>query len=626
MRVLTFIFLLGALLLLPQSYAHSAESMRPIQFTGALAIPAATDEFPDKGLAMPVTLPDAWSQSRPNFQGSVWYRLTFDTPRGFSSNELVSIYIPRVCTNLEVFLNGHLIHSGGQMTPPASRNCYRSQLITLSPVVIKPKNNQLDIKVVGSALHSVSSRQREGYLSEIYIGPYTLLAEWSEQQIFWNINMSQIISGILIALGLFAILLAWVRNNIPYALYFGLTCLSWALLNARLWLQYLPWPSSLTEALTGAAFTPLVTFAILFLLRYSGRLDPRVQLWLWLQCLLLPIAFILAAPDHLFTLSITCYLFLTLELCAAFAVYLIRSWRAKRATFWLMTCMLLTAIILMLGEISVQLGLIDIPSLQLTNLILPIIFGIVGLRLLQLFVQMLQTAEDAKAELEIRVQEATEEIERNFGQLADLRAEQVAEQERKRIAGDLHDDLGAKLLTIVHMSNDEKISNLAREALEEMRLSVRGLTGKPVLLSDAVGDWRAETVMRLQQAGFEVEWIGDADGGVERRLNAREYVQTTRILREATNNIIKHSGASRCEISADLDAEDFRLVIRDNGKGIPKETNDLDRGHGMTSMKRRAKQIQGQCLVESGPGYGTVIRLTLPLRLHLTTVPEISTH
>ena len=39
----------------------------------------------------------------------------------------------------------------------------------------------------------------------------------------------------------------------------------------------------------------------------------------------------------------------------------------------------------------------------------------------------------------------------------------------------------------------------------------------------------------------------------------------------------------------------------------------LDRGHGMSTMKGRAKQLQGQCLVESGPGYGTTIRLTLPL-------------
>jgi len=71
-------------------------------------------------------------------------------------------------------------------------------------------------------------------------------------------------------------------------------------------------------------------------------------------------------------------------------------------------------------------------------------------------------------------------------------------------------------------------------------------------------------------------------------------------------------------ISAEVHLEhhDFVLVIQDNGKGIPLELDGrLDRGHGMTSMKHRAKQLSGQCLVESGPGFGTVIRLTLPLEI-----------
>jgi two-component system sensor histidine kinase UhpB len=118
---------------------------------------------------------------------------------------------------------------------------------------------------------------------------------------------------------------------------------------------------------------------------------------------------------------------------------------------------------------------------------------------------------DGKAQLEQRVREATAEIERNFRQLAELRVEQVTERERKRIAADLHDDLGAKLLTIVHTSESERISTLAREALEEMRLSVRGLTGKPVRLADALGDWRAEVVSRLAQAGIEGDWEAPED-------------------------------------------------------------------------------------------------------------------
>ena len=91
-------------------------------------------------------------------------------------------------------------------------------------------------------------------------------------------------------------------------------------------------------------------------------------------------------------------------------------------------------------------------------------------------------------------------------------------------------------------------------------------------------------------------------------------MQTTRILREAVSNVIKHSGATRCAVRCALADGDVQIVVRDNGNGIPMELDGrLDRGHGMASMKHRAKQLQGQCLVESGPGYGTVIRLTLPL-------------
>ena len=104
------------------------------------------------------------------------------------------------------------------------------------------------------------------------------------------------------------------------------------------------------------------------------------------------------------------------------------------------------------------------------------------------------------------------------------------------------------------------------------------------------------------------------DGAVVQKLPARAYVQTTRILRESVSNIIKHSGASHCKFRSSVGERDFGLLIQDNGKGIPMELDGkLDRGHGMSSMKHRAKQLQGQCLVESGPGYGTVIRLTLPL-------------
>jgi signal transduction histidine kinase len=134
------------------------------------------------------------------------------------------------------------------------------------------------------------------------------------------------------------------------------------------------------------------------------------------------------------------------------------------------------------------------------------------------------------------------------------------------------------------------------------------------MLADAIGDWRAEVVSRLGQAGIEAQWSAPDDQELLQRLSARAYVQTTRILREATSNIIKHSGASRCIVDCAVREGDFLLVVRDNGDGISPDVElRIDRGHGLASMKQRAKQLQGQCLVESGPGYGTVIRLTLPM-------------
>jgi len=146
-----------------------------------------------------------------------------------------------------------------------------------------------------------------------------------------------------------------------------------------------------------------------------------------------------------------------------------------------------------------------------------------------------------------------------------------------------------------------------------MRLSVKGLIGKPLRLADAVADWRAETVARLGQAKIECDWE-NLTVETEHLLPSRGFVQTTRIVREAVSNIVKHSEATKCTVRCRIADGHFELTIQDNGRGIPLELDGkLDRGLGMSSMKRRAKQMRGQCLVQSGPGYGTVIALTVPL-------------
>jgi signal transduction histidine kinase len=326
----------------------------------------------------------------------------------------------------------------------------------------------------------------------------------------------------------------------------------------------------------------------------------------------MPLSMVLAGTGRLNELAAAWAVMFAAEIGVAAWVHLAQRRHAAGRWPWPPTLLLAAVGAALAVDVLARHVALPAALVHVSQLAVPLALVIVGLRLVQRHGQALQASEASRLSLEARVREATAEVERNYRQLSELRVEQVTERERKRIAADLHDDLGAKLLTIVHTTDDQRIATLAREALEEMRLSVRGLTGRPVRLSDALGDWRAELMGRIAQAGIEGEWASPDD--LPQTLSARAYVQTTRILREATSNIIKHSGASRCSIHCDIAEGDLQLVIQDNGDGIPMELDGrLDRGHGMASMKSRAKQMQGQCLVESGPGYGTVIRLTLPL-------------
>lgn len=390
----------------------------------------------------------------------------------------------------------------------------------------------------------------------------------------------------------------------------------------------LSWVVLRAAAAPGAAglrpllMTLLVLCGVQYLLRQMNWKRGWIDHALLIQCLVVP-ASLLLTGGQVGILGTVWHAVLSLELVAAmaWALWLRRARlravpdEAQAREYRLMAVMLLPTMVALLAEmllaaVSESLWWTASPWL---GLMLPLLMLGLGLQLVNQVAHARVEAERRVTSIEQRMAERIAEVERSHSQLAEQKLEQVTERERKRIAADLHDDLGAKLLTIVHTSESDRISTLAREALEEMRLSVRGLTGKPVHLIDALGDWRAEVVSRLGQANILAEWKSPAEDVVH-TLQARAYVQTTRILRESVSNIIKHSGATHATISSAVQDGDFILTIQDNGQGIPTELDGrLDRGHGMASMKSRAKQMHGQCLVESGPGWGTVIRLTIPL-------------
>lgn len=575
--------------------------------------------FPDEASAHVVALPDNWAHTRPLQNTPLWYRLRFDAVGVAATAGPLALYIERACGNVEVLVNGQRLHAVGRMRNPISLDCRRPLLVTLPVALLQDRSNRVDLRLAGYALQQVASGQRAGGLAAPWIGPYGELQSRHARDTLLAVTLPTVASALLLLIAALTFVLAFARRRDSHWRYFSALALGWAVITARLWLPNLPLPNFDNELLLACLPGLVALAAVQFLLHYAGWRSRPIEVALYAQCVALPLSLVVAGPVRLHMMASSWYALLAMQVLAAMAFCLWSTRQAPRRDFWVVCGLLLAAAAMIAIELTALQRWLLSPWQWLPQAVMPLAFIGMALHLARQSGRELAIAQEGRQALEARVREASADMEKTYLLMAEQRVEQVTRQERKRIAADLHDDLGAKLLTIVHTSESERISTLAREALEEMRLSVRGLTGKPVKLIDALGDWRAEVVGRLSQTGVEGEWAAPTED-LPQTLSARAYVQTTRILREAVNNIIKHSGASRCTIRCLIDSGDFQLSIQDNGKGIPLELDGrLDRGHGMASMKHRAKQLHGQCLVESGPGYGTVIRLTIPLERHITT-------
>ncbi|MCP5287221.1 MAG: sensor histidine kinase [Burkholderiaceae bacterium] len=579
----------------------AAPAMATVQVLDRAQVTAASASTPPAAPGAERPLPDLWAQGADSQVH--WYRVPLAP---LDASQPQALYVERACTRLQVFVDGRLFWRTGTASA-----CPGPLLLPL-PLTDGSAPQVLDLRVEGAPLSHVASRAQAGGLSPLRVGPQSELAPLAARATVLQVQLPQALAVSLLLTGGFVFLLGWRHREQSHLAYFGALCIGWALVEVPRWWPALGAGVAVLEFLHGVMLALVTLAAVQFLLREARWRSRSVSRALALQSVLMPMTLVAAGPARLHMLTALWLTLFALEIAAAAAFHLHLRRRLQGRWPALAAFALGAAGTALLVQLAGRYAPVPAAALHATALVAPLALLLVALRLVRQHGRALQASEATRVNLEARIRDATAEIERNFRQMTELRVEQVTEKERKRIAADLHDDLGAKLLTIVHTSEDPRISTLAREALEEMRLSVRGLTGKPVPLANALGDWRAELMSRLSQSGIEAEWESPDD--LPQTLSARAYVQTTRILRESTSNIIKHSGATRCSFTCDIADGDLQLVIQDNGHGIPMELDGrLDRGHGMMTMKQRAKQMQGQCLVESGPGYGTVIRLTLPL-------------
>ena len=176
-----------------------------------------------------------------------------------------------------------------------------------------------------------------------------------------------------------------------------------------------------------------------------------------------------------------------------------------------------------------------------------------------------------------------------------------------------------KLLSLVHASgrpdSSVEVPRMAREALEEMRLSVRHLKAQRAPLTDVLADWRAETVARLTAAGIDVDWDAQLPER-PRLLSARTSSQLTRVLREAVSNLIRHSDATHCRVLLNVSETELQLELEDNGRGMDQVAVAVSVGHGLGNIERRVRRLGGSHRFVVGALGGTMLLMRVPLEPH----------
>ncbi len=216
------------------------------------------------------------------------------------------------------------------------------------------------------------------------------------------------------------------------------------------------------------------------------------------------------------------------------------------------------------------------------------------------------------------------EAEKRTQQEFSLRLMESQENERKRIAGELHDSLGQNLLVIRNrallglkdadlskQARDQldQISSVATQAIDEVREISYDL--RPYQL-DRLGLTKAiqsitSGLASSVQFSMDVDFIDDT-------IEKDQAIHVYRIVQEAINNILKHAGATEASVVIRAEGNSVRMIISDNGKGMPATSSDSNGklGFGLVGLGERAKVLSGAMTIDSTPGKGTTLTVIIP--------------
>ena len=190
---------------------------------------------------------------------------------------------------------------------------------------------------------------------------------------------------------------------------------------------------------------------------------------------------------------------------------------------------------------------------------------------------------------------------------------QSQEDERKRIARELHDSISQQLTLIkkkAQNTNQEEITTLTHNTLEEVRAISRGLY-PPLLKQLGLTESIEQLILDVdEQTNLFVS--GDVDP-IDAYFNETHTLNCYRFIQECINNTLKHTNAKALSVSVLKFNHSITISIQDNGKGFDASNAKKQNSLGLKTIYERIRILNGELTIDSKPNKGTTITAKLPL-------------
>lgn len=519
------------------------------------------------------------------------------------------LYIPRWKSDgtLAIYADGRLIHQSHANLQWNGSN--QPIWIALPRTTASHSPRELDIR-----LQHV--RGIGGAFSSVWLGTYGDLAAPYYLREFFQVRLPAFSAAAFLATGVFA-LFVWFnrRGEAIYLLFF--------LMSAVCFLRMLHTfvgvnPLMVSDAWFGWITVNSLIWMVVVLHFFAAQLHRAKQPRLGLLVLLNGVAWTVATLPGLLDATLIAGLVYVNILVLGVVTGVngaVQAARAGSSFAMLLSVWALITVVAGAYDWSLQQNLVNIESVFLTNFAgvgITIIFWYIMFRL---YVEALETAQDAKVALARRLAQREAELTASHERLREVENRELLHQERQRLMQDMHDGLGSTLVGTLRAlesgrpAEDLELVGMLRGCIDDLKLTIDSMEPVETDLLLLLATLRFRLQPRLEASGVKLSWRV-AEAPPLEWLDHRHALHILRILQEAFANILKHAGAG--EVAVSVTAADGRVEIRvrDDGRGFDPAAPST--GRGLVNQRRRAEAIGG-AIVWEATDRGACLLLVLPV-------------